>query len=95
MVSAFQTELHEADAKLNAYVNQTAATFAAEGKGPQGFEQAMSLAIAVTAQTFLRCGGNIDMGEVVGEMVKQGIITTLQAYKDQARATHKPTGGVN
>lgn len=88
----FKTELRQADEKLNAYVTSIAQQFQQLGLSPDrrnhDVTYSMSLAIAVVAQTFLACGGNIDKGEEVGEMVKQGIITTMRAYKDQARVTH-------
>jgi len=95
-MSEFKTALCVADEKLNDYIVNIVKVLAEQGKGkPEGFTHSMSLAISVVAQVFLSCGGNIDKGEVVGEMVKQGLITTLKAYKDMARITHWPTGGLN
>ena len=88
----FTTELRQADEAVNNYVSAVAQHFKELGFVPDrrshNVTHSMSLAIAVVAQTFLVCGGNIDKGEEVGEMVKQGIITTMKAYKDAARVTH-------
>ena len=88
----FKTELRQPDEKLNAYVTSVAKHFQEHGMALDrrscDVTYSMSLAIAVVVQTFLACGGNIDKGEQVGEMVKQGIITTMNAYKDMSRVTH-------
>ena len=88
----FTTELLEADESLSNYISAVAQHFRELGFAPDrrshNVTHSMSLAIAVVAQTFLACGGNIDKGEEVGEMVKQGIITTMAAYRDAMRVTH-------
>jgi hypothetical protein len=88
----FTTELRQADEAVNNYVTAVAQHLKQLGFSPDRRQHdvtyCMSLAIAVVAQTFLACGGNIDKGEDVGEMVKQGIITTMKAYKDASRVTH-------
>ncbi len=88
----YTTELRQADDDENKYVTTVAQRFKEMGFAPDrrnhSVTHSLSLAIAVVAQTFLACGGNIDKGEDLGEMVKQGIITTMNAYKDASRVTH-------
>lgn len=85
----FTTELRESDEDTHAYITSIARRLQGLGMTPDGkgydVNYSMSLAIAVVAQTFLACGGNIQKGEQVGEMVKQGLITTIKAYKDMSR----------
>ncbi len=92
MTTEYKTELRQPDEKLNAYVTSVAKHFQECGMSLDrrncDVTYSMSLGIAVVVQTFLACGGNIDKGEQVGEMVKQGIITTMNAYKDMSRVTH-------
>lgn len=93
-------ETFEADAKMNAYVMQTVQQLKLFGKRQDGSfaeNYVMSLAIAVTAQTYVALGGQIDAmsADKIGEMVKQGMITTLKAYSDARRVTHKSSGRIN
>lgn len=88
-----EVEMYEASPEMAAFVNSVCERFRQESKG--NLIVAMSLAISLCAQTFLQCGGNPDQGANIGEAVKTGVITTLQAYKDAARATHKIPGGLN
>lgn len=83
-------EMHEASPETTAYIDTVVKRLRAESKG--NVVIAMSLAISICARIFLELSGNIDAGEKIGEMVKQGLITTLDAYKKMATATHRNPG---
>lgn len=92
----FQTSMHEADEKVSAYIAGICQQLAALGTNIAGETDktyVMSLAISIATQTFLQMGGNPDAGENIGEAVKQGVITTLQAYKQMGRITQRPQRG--
>ena len=93
-------ETFEADAKMNAYVMQCVQQLKLFGKRQDGSyaeNYVMSLAIAIVSQTYVVLGGAIDTESAgkIGEMVKQGMITTLKAYNDSRRVTHKSSGRIN
>lgn len=83
VIDSLKTEMYEASPEVAKAINQIVQFFVSEGKGKP--HVSMSLAISVCAQVFLANGGNIDQGETIGDMVKKGIITTLDAYKSAMR----------
>lgn len=86
-MAELQTEIYEASPQAQMIVNQFVNFCVSEGKGNP--TAAMALAISVCAQVFMAHGGNLDKGETIGDMVKQGIVTTLQAYKDMQKQTNE------
>lgn len=90
MENKLVTEIHEASTEDSKMVGTAVNAFLKHGQGDG--VKTMSFAIAALAQTFLAMGGNASEGEAIGEIIKQGVITTLLAYKDLSRATHKIGG---
>lgn len=88
-----EVEMYEASPEVAQYVNGVCDRFKQEANG--NLISAMSLAISVCAQVFLSCGGDIEKSEQIGEAVKAGVITTLGAYKNVSKATHKISRRVN
>lgn len=86
----YKTEMYEATPEVAKAINQIVQFFVSEGKGKP--HVAMSLAISVCCQVFLAHGGKLEKSDEVGEMIKQGVITTLAAYKDYARTTPNTAG---
>ena len=85
----YKTEMYEADQETTDAV-VTIVQFVtdyglSEDKKRRDITKSMSIAIAIVVQSYLAMGGKADNGEVVGEMVKQGIITMLGACKDIKR----------
>jgi len=90
---SLKSEMHEAEPRVARVMEQIATTILKEGGEDK--VRGMSLAMSVLVQVFLRQGGNVEAGEEIGEMVKQGVITIMGACRDISKATHFGNGRVN
>lgn len=94
-----EPEMYQAPPEVHQFIQQAvqgiisaaATSTAADLKAGQqavtiNMSTAMALVISLVAQVYLAAGGNIEKHEEIGEAIKQGVITTLQAYKQWSLA---------
>lgn len=94
-MSEVSVAMYEAKPEIAAYVNSVVQKFLQEGTDADGkvnLTVSISLAITLCAQTFLAAGGDILKAEEIAELVKVGVISTLNAYRELRKQNHPGTG---